>query len=201
MSCGEERAQLPVLDQELVRARRARPGSAAARGAAGRRPLRRWRARRGRRSRSRRTTGAPPRRRCPTRSCRRRRPPAGPSRSRWPHPRSGARRARAVGPRRAVRASDRIVGGRATDQNDARRDGSPPAGPTQEASRLTHRVTLIPGDGIGPEVIEAARRAIEATGVVDRLGAQAHGGGGVLAHRAARCPPRRSTRSARTAWR
>jgi isocitrate dehydrogenase (NAD+) len=27
------------------------------------------------------------------------------------------------------------------------------------------RVTLIPGDGIGPEVIEAARRAIEATGV------------------------------------
>jgi isocitrate dehydrogenase (NAD+) len=30
---------------------------------------------------------------------------------------------------------------------------------------LTHRVTLIPGDGIGPEVIEAARRAIEATGV------------------------------------
>ncbi|MGZ8631878.1 MAG: isocitrate/isopropylmalate dehydrogenase family protein [Actinomycetota bacterium] len=30
---------------------------------------------------------------------------------------------------------------------------------------MTHRVTLIPGDGIGPEVIEAARRAIEATGV------------------------------------
>jgi isocitrate dehydrogenase (NAD+) len=28
-----------------------------------------------------------------------------------------------------------------------------------------HRVTLIPGDGIGPEVIEAARRAVEATGV------------------------------------
>ena len=28
-----------------------------------------------------------------------------------------------------------------------------------------HRITLIPGDGIGPEVIEAARRAIEATGV------------------------------------
>ena len=30
---------------------------------------------------------------------------------------------------------------------------------------MTHRITLIPGDGIGPEVIEAARRAIEATGV------------------------------------
>jgi isocitrate dehydrogenase (NAD+) len=30
---------------------------------------------------------------------------------------------------------------------------------------VTHRVTLIPGDGIGPEVVEAARRAIEATGV------------------------------------
>jgi isocitrate dehydrogenase (NAD+) len=30
---------------------------------------------------------------------------------------------------------------------------------------LSHRVTLIPGDGIGPEVVEAARRTIEATGV------------------------------------
>ena len=30
---------------------------------------------------------------------------------------------------------------------------------------MTHRVTLIPGDGVGPEVIEAARRSIEATGV------------------------------------
>jgi isocitrate dehydrogenase (NAD+) len=29
---------------------------------------------------------------------------------------------------------------------------------------LTHRITLIPGDGIGPEVVEAARRVIEATG-------------------------------------
>jgi isocitrate dehydrogenase (NAD+) len=28
-----------------------------------------------------------------------------------------------------------------------------------------HRATLIPGDGIGPEVVDAARRAIEATGV------------------------------------
>ena len=30
---------------------------------------------------------------------------------------------------------------------------------------MVYRVTLIAGDGIGPEVVEAARRAIEATGV------------------------------------
>ncbi len=30
---------------------------------------------------------------------------------------------------------------------------------------MTHNVTLIPGDGIGPEVTEAARRVLEATGV------------------------------------
>jgi isocitrate dehydrogenase (NAD+) len=30
---------------------------------------------------------------------------------------------------------------------------------------VTHRVTLIPGDGIGPEVSEATRRVLEATGV------------------------------------
>ena len=30
---------------------------------------------------------------------------------------------------------------------------------------MSHRVTLIPGDGIGPEVVDAARRAVEATGV------------------------------------
>jgi len=29
----------------------------------------------------------------------------------------------------------------------------------------THKVTLIPGDGIGPEVIEATVRMLEATGV------------------------------------
>ncbi len=28
-----------------------------------------------------------------------------------------------------------------------------------------HRVTLLPGDGVGPEVVEAARRVLEATGV------------------------------------
>ncbi len=30
---------------------------------------------------------------------------------------------------------------------------------------MVHRVTLIPGDGVGPEVTEAARRALDATGV------------------------------------
>ncbi len=30
---------------------------------------------------------------------------------------------------------------------------------------MTHAVTLIPGDGTGPEIVEATRRAIEATGV------------------------------------
>src|SRR5512132_3598355 len=30
---------------------------------------------------------------------------------------------------------------------------------------MAHRVTLIPGDGIGPELTEATRRVIEATGV------------------------------------
>ncbi|MCA1669186.1 MAG: isocitrate/isopropylmalate dehydrogenase family protein, partial [Thermomicrobia bacterium] len=30
---------------------------------------------------------------------------------------------------------------------------------------MTYDVTLIPGDGIGPEVVEAARRVLDATGV------------------------------------
>src|SRR5438128_8819455 len=30
---------------------------------------------------------------------------------------------------------------------------------------MTHRVTLIPGDGVGPELSEATRRVLEATGV------------------------------------
>ena len=32
-------------------------------------------------------------------------------------------------------------------------------------TRMTHAVTLIPGDGTGPELTEAARRVLEATGV------------------------------------
>jgi isocitrate dehydrogenase (NAD+) len=34
-----------------------------------------------------------------------------------------------------------------------------------EAKAMTYRVTVIPGDGIGPEVSEAARRVIDASGV------------------------------------
>ena len=30
---------------------------------------------------------------------------------------------------------------------------------------MKHNITLIPGDGVGPEVVEAARRVLEATGV------------------------------------
>jgi isocitrate dehydrogenase (NAD+) len=30
---------------------------------------------------------------------------------------------------------------------------------------MAHRVTLIPGDGTGPELVEATRRVLEATGV------------------------------------
>ena len=42
---------------------------------------------------------------------------------------------------------------------------------------MTYRVTLIPGDGTGPEVIQAARRVLEATGIafewdVQRAGAE-----------------------------
>jgi len=36
---------------------------------------------------------------------------------------------------------------------------------TQREARRLHRITLIPGDGTGPEVTAAARRVLEATGV------------------------------------
>ncbi len=42
---------------------------------------------------------------------------------------------------------------------------------------MAHRVTLIPGDGIGPEVIEAGRRAIGATGVAVEWDRQEMGAG------------------------
>ena len=57
---------------------------------------------------------------------------------------------------------------------------------------MAHRVTLIPGDGTGPELTEATRRVLEATGVdfdwdVQRGGRRRDGGGGQR-----RCPRRRS---------
>ena len=42
---------------------------------------------------------------------------------------------------------------------------------------MTHRVTLIPGDGVGPEVIEGARRCVEATGVAIEWDRQDMGAG------------------------
>jgi isocitrate dehydrogenase (NAD+) len=35
----------------------------------------------------------------------------------------------------------------------------------EDETRVSHRVTLIPGDGTGPEIAEATRRVLEATGV------------------------------------
>ena len=60
---------------------------------------------------------------------------------------------------------------------------------------MAHRVTLIPGDGTGPELTEATRRVLEATGVVVRLGRPARPASTSWRRRAPRCPRRRSTRS------
>ncbi len=48
---------------------------------------------------------------------------------------------------------------------------------------MAHRATLIPGDGIGPEVVAAARAVVDATGAaiewdIQEGGAAAHAGGG-----------------------
>ena len=42
---------------------------------------------------------------------------------------------------------------------------------------MTHRITLIPGDGIGPEVADAARRVVEATGIQVQWDVQEAGSG------------------------
>jgi isocitrate dehydrogenase (NAD+) len=47
---------------------------------------------------------------------------------------------------------------------------------------MTHRVTLIPGDGIGPEVSAAARRVLEATGVAFEWDVQEAGAGVMEKH-------------------
>ena len=41
----------------------------------------------------------------------------------------------------------------------------PPCPPRRYNRAMAHRVTLIPGDGIGPELAEATRRVLDATGV------------------------------------
>jgi isocitrate dehydrogenase (NAD+) len=58
------------------------------------------------------------------------------------------------------------------------------------------RITLIPGDGIGPEVIEAARRAIEATGV--RVEWERHHMGAGAFSRTGRSLPSRTLESIRS---
>ncbi|MBI2774138.1 MAG: isocitrate/isopropylmalate dehydrogenase family protein [Chloroflexi bacterium] len=47
---------------------------------------------------------------------------------------------------------------------------------------MTHVVTLIPGDGTGPEIVEATRRAIEATGVEIRWDVQDIGTAAIEKH-------------------
>ena len=47
----------------------------------------------------------------------------------------------------------------------ARTDSPDAAQRSSSLARMPHRVTLIPGDGIGPELAEATRRVLDATGV------------------------------------
>src|SRR5262245_41530800 len=65
---------------------------------------------------------------------------------------------------------------------------------------MAHRVTLIPGDGIGPEVADAARLVIEATGVEVDWDVQ-HAGAGVVVGEGTPLPDRvlRSIEANRTA--
>jgi isocitrate dehydrogenase (NAD+) len=56
-------------------------------------------------------------------------------------------------------------------------------------SIVPHRVTLIPGDGIGPELVAAARRALEATGVAFAWDVQ-EAGAEVAAREGSPLPPR-----------
>jgi isocitrate dehydrogenase (NAD+) len=65
---------------------------------------------------------------------------------------------------------------------------------------MAHRVTLIPGDGIGPEVADAATRVVEATGVEVQWDVQ-HAGSAVIEREGTPLPNRviRSIESNRTA--
>ena len=72
---------------------------------------------------------------------------------------------------------------------------------TRETRTVAHAVTLIPGDGIGPELMRAARRAIEATGVRFEWEVQ-EAGAGVIAKDGTPLPPRviESLRRTRVGW-
>ena len=63
---------------------------------------------------------------------------------------------------------------------------------------MAHEVTLISGDGIGPELAEAARRCVDATGVKIHWDVQ-EAGVDVMEPPARRCPrPRWQASAART---
>ncbi len=72
---------------------------------------------------------------------------------------------------------------------------------TSVTNSVAHAVTLIPGDGIGPELMRAARRAIEATGVRFDWDVQ-DAGAGVIAKDGTPLPPRviESLRRTRVGW-
>src|SRR5262245_1480824 len=55
------------------------------------------------------------------------------------------------------------------------RSAVPPIIPSRLTGVGTHDVTLIPGDGVGSELVDAARAAIEATGVDVRWDVQTAG--------------------------
>src|ERR687887_735453 len=54
---------------------------------------------------------------------------------------------------------------------------------------MAHRITLIPGDGIGPEVTEAARIVLDATGLDIEWDVQ-EAGASVMAREGSPLPPR-----------
>src|SRR5437762_1233802 len=87
---------------------------------------------------------------------------------------------------------------------DPRGDGKAPRRAPPEVrlpfGPMTHLVTLIPGDGIGPEVAEAARRVVAATGVEVSWDVQ-QAGAGVMGSEGTPLPERvlRSIRRSRTA--
>ena len=64
---------------------------------------------------------------------------------------------------------------------------------------MAHKVTLIPGDGTGPELTEATRRVLEATGVEFEWDVQPAGAEVMDQYDGNPSPSRRSSRSGGTA--
>lgn len=65
---------------------------------------------------------------------------------------------------------------------------------------MSYKITLIPGDGSGPEVIAAAKRVVEATGVAIEW-EQAEAGAAMIENMALPCLMKPSNPSAETALR